>query len=62
MLQTKPQIKNMNINYFDSYYTVLRNRDKSKDIDNRYEDDENDFIIFNDILPNHYIGIKNREK
>ena len=25
-LQTKPQIKNMNINYFDLYYTVIKKR------------------------------------
>ena len=27
-LQTKPQVKNMNINYNDLYYTVIRNRDE----------------------------------
>ena len=61
-LQTKPQIKNMNINYFDLYYTVIKSRDENKDIDNQYENDENDYINFNDfITPNHYIGIKPRE-
>ena len=57
-LQTKPQIKNMNNNYYDLYYTVIKTRDENKDIDNQYEDDDNDFIKFNDIVPNHYIGIK----
>ena len=60
-LQTKPQIKNMNINYFDLYYTVIKTRDGNKDIDNQYEN-ENDYIDINDfITPNHYIGIKPRE-
>ena len=27
-LQTKPQVKNMNINYFDLYYTVIKTRDE----------------------------------
>ena len=27
-LQTKPQVKNMIINYYDLYYTVIKNRDK----------------------------------
>ena len=27
-LQTKPQVKNMNINYYDLYYTVIKNRKK----------------------------------
>ena len=27
-LQTKPQVKNMNINYYDLYYSVIKNRDK----------------------------------
>ena len=41
-LQTKPQVKNMNINYYDLYYTVIKVRDENKDIDNQYENDEND--------------------
>ena len=54
--QTKPQVKNMNINYYDLYYIVIKSRDDN--IDNN----ENDFINFNDfITPNHYIGIKPRE-
>ena len=60
-LQTKPQINEMNINYYDLYYTVIRIRDKNKDIDNQYENDDNDYIIFNDIVPNDYVGIKPRE-
>ena len=59
-LQTKPQVKNMNTNYYDLYYTVIKTRDENKDIDNQYENDENDYININDfITPNHYIGIKN---
>ena len=55
-LQTKPQIKNMNIKYYVLKYTVIRIRDENKDIDNQFEDDYNDVIT-----PNHYIGIKPRE-
>ena len=58
-LQTKPQVKNMNINYYDLYYTVIKVRDENIDIDNQYENDDNDYIDINDfITPNHYIGIK----
>ena len=60
-LQTKPQVQNMDINYYDLYYTVIRIRDENRDIDNQYESNENDYINFNDIVPNHYIGIKPRE-
>ena len=61
-LQTKSQVKNMNINYYDLYYTVIKTRDENKDIDNQYENDENDYIDINDyITPNHYVGIKPRE-
>ena len=61
-LQTKPQIKNMNINYYDLYYTVIKTRNENKKIDNQYEDRDNDYINFNDFInPNHYIGIRNRE-
>ena len=59
-LQTKPQVKNMNINYHDLYYTVVKTRYENKDIDIQNENDENDYINFNDIItPNHYIGRKN---
>ena len=57
-LQTKPQVKNMNINYYDLYYNVIKTRDENRDIDNQYESDENDYISLNDIVPNHYVGIK----
>ena len=61
-LQTKPQVKNMNINYYDLYNTVIKVRDGNKDIDNQYENDENDYIDINDFInPNHYVGIKPRE-
>ena len=62
-LQTKPKVKNMNINYFDLYYSVNKTRDENMDIDNQYEIDDNDYINFNDyITPNHYIGIKNNNE
>ena len=55
-LQTKSSIKNMKINYYNLYYTVIKVRDEIKNIDNY------DYINFNDIFtPNHYIGIKYRE-
>ena len=60
-LQTKPQVKIMNIIYYDFYYNVMKTRDENNDIDIKYENDENDYINFNDIVPNHYIGIKHRE-
>ena len=55
-LQTKPQVKNMNIIYYSFYYRVVKTRDENKDIDNKYEDYDNHFIT-----PNHYVGIKPRE-
>ena len=56
-LQTKPKVKNRNINYYDLYYTVIKTRDENKDIDNQYENDENDYINFIDfIIPNHNIS------
>ena len=56
-LQTKPQVKNMNIKYYDLYYTVIKSRDENKDIDNQYENDENDYINFQDfIIPNQNIS------
>ena len=56
-LQTKPQVKNMNIIYYDLFYTVIRIIDKNRYIDNRYENSFNDFII----TPNNYLGSRPRE-
>ena len=57
-LQTKPKVKNMNIIYYDLYFTVIKTRDESDKIDNN----ENDYIIFNDFIdPNHFVGIEPRE-
>ena len=62
-LQTKPQVKNMNIKYYDLYYNVIKVRDENKDIDNKIEDDYNDYINHQDfITPNHYIGIKKNKE
>ena len=36
-LQTKPQLKNMNTNYFDFYYTVIRNRNDKETVNVEYE-------------------------
>ena len=66
-LQTKLQVKKMNINYYDFYYTVIKNgreKDNEKEqkeiVDNQYE---NDFISLNDvIIPNHFVGMKDRGK
>ena len=56
-LQTIPKVKNMNINYYDFYYTVIKTRDENKDIDNQYENYENDYININDfIIPNQYLS------
>ena len=60
-LQAKPQVKNMNINYYDLFYNVFKVRDGNKDIDYQYENDDNDYLNFNDIVPNHYVGIRPRE-
>ena len=58
-LQTKPQIKNMNFNFYDLYITVIKVRDENKDIDNQYENDDNDYINFIDFInPNLFIGIR----
>ena len=49
-LQTKPQVKNMKNNYYDLFYTGIKNRDETETVDNQHE---NDYINFNDIIPNH---------
>ena len=59
-LETKPQVKNVNINLCDFYYTVIKNREEKEFVDNKYE---NGFISLNDvIIPNHFVGLKDREE
>ena len=58
-LQTKPQVKNMDNNFYDLYYTVIKSRDENNNVDDQYEDVENDYINFEGIVPNIYIGRKN---
>ena len=38
-LQTKPQVKNMNIKYYDLYYTVIKNRDDKEIVKNENQND-----------------------
>ena len=58
--QTKPQVKNMNLNFYDLNCTVIKNRDEKEIVDDKYE---NDFFSLNDvIIPNHYVGIKGGKK
>ena len=55
-LQTKTQVKNMKISFYDLFYTVNKNRDEKENVDKEYE---NDFFSLNDvIIPNYYVGIK----
>ena len=59
ILQTKPQVKNKNINFYDLYLTVIKNRDQNKVVVDKSEKIENYYNNFNDIVPNHYIRRKN---
>ena len=61
ILQTKPQVEKLNFNYYDLYYTVIKTGHEIDNVD-QYEDDENEYNNFNDIItPNQYVGIKPRE-
>ena len=60
-LQTKPQVKNMNNIYFHLYYTVIRNRDANKVVDNKYEGDNNGYFFKDVNTRNQYIRINPRE-
>ena len=58
-LQTKPQGKNVNFNYYDLYYTVIKNKVEKEIVNDEYEDTENEYFNYEDfITPNLYIGIK----
>ena len=52
----------MNINFYDLFYTVIKNRHKEEIIKDQYENNENDYTDYNGFfIPNHNISIKPRE-
>ena len=38
-LQTNPHVKNMNIKYYELYYTVAKDRKEKEIVDNKYENE-----------------------
>ena len=49
----------MILNCYDLYYTVNKNGDENEVVNNKNENNENDYINYEDfITPNHYIGSK----
>ena len=52
----------MNFNYYDLYYNFIRNRDEKVNVDNQCENKENDYIIFSDTIPNHYVRRKKKNE
>ena len=61
-LHTKPQVRNINNNYYDVYYTVIKNRDEKEIVNNKNENIENNYINFTNFnTPNLFIGQKYNE-
>ena len=49
----------MNINYYDLYYTGIKNRDNKEVIVDKFGNNKNDYITFTDnVTANHYVGRK----
>ena len=59
-LQAKPQVKKMINIYYDLYYTVIKKRVDKEIVDDKYEIDF--FNLIDVIIPNQYVGMKDREK
>ena len=58
-LQTKPQLKIMNSNYYDLYYTVIKNRDEKEVVVD--DDENNDYLHDKFVMPNYDLGDKPHE-
>ena len=56
LLQSKPQVKSMNIDYYKLFYTVIKNSDEKEIVDIQNENNFNNFIDF--LTPNHFTGRK----
>ena len=48
----------MKINYYDLYYFVIKNGDDKEIVNVEYENNESNYINFNDIVPKLFIGKK----
>ena len=46
ILQTKSHVKNMNFIYYDLFYTLFRNRDERRIVNDQYENNEKDYINY----------------
>ena len=58
-LQTEPQFKNLSFIYYVSYYTVIKNRYEKDVVDNRYENNDNDYPNYEDLVTSkQYIGVR----
>ena len=61
--QTKPEVKKMNINYNDLFYTNIKKNVEKGFVNDKYENIETEYFNYNDfILPNHHVGVEPREK
>ena len=59
-LQTRSQVKYININFYDLFYTVIKNRYDKEMVITKYEDNDVHYNNINDfIVPNDYVGRKN---
>ena len=58
-LRSKPHVKNMNIIFYDIYYTVIKNRAEKQIVNDECENDYNSFNDF--ITPNHNLSTNPRE-
>ena len=45
LLQTKPQVKKIDIKHYDLYYTVIKNRDEKEIVNDQYENIEKMIIL-----------------
>ena len=62
ILQTEPKVKKTNIKYYDLYYTVIKTRDEKEIVNDKYNNNESDYINFDDfIIYIHNRSIKHQQ-
>ena len=56
--QNKPEVRSTKFNYYDLYYTVIKNRDEKKIVNDTDENDYNNFDVFLYLIKIYHVNFE----